>query len=391
MADKKDGNSGTPVFSNIINKVSSALGSANESVKSGVSSVSQTVSSTVSKSTSAVQEVTTAYGLVILVTVVVAIILFIIAFYLYRYMSTRLVRKLSFEIEATRVPIKANQLKVIENAELPTMDNGRRMSYSFWMYIYDLSKFSQKEKFRQVLRFGGSAAGAGSSPAIFLDGERNKLYFRFSNSENDDPFSKRIDALKSITPAVFASGGGSDEQKRAVADMKQVLDNYVMDDQNRKLTFDDAIKIDLATRGIIIEYIPLQRWVHVTVVFNETVNSGKVTVYLDAEVVDSIDNNRTHTLSFDARTIRVNYNSINPKGSGSIYVGGDTASPSGDLGFSGLVSKVRVTNYDLSAKEVKDIYIKGPVDNFAGRFGLPPYGLRSPIYRIGGDQDVSDL
>lgn len=157
-----------------------------------------------------------------------------------------------------------------------------------------------------------------------------------------------------------------------------------------KLTFEDAVLIDLSTRGVVIDYVPLQRWVHVTVVVNETINTGLMTVYLDGEVVKTVNSDSRYRLSY-GKEIPVNFNGVFLEGSGKdIYIGGDMNSTVG-TGFSGLVSKVRFTNYDLNGREVKDIYIEGPVDNLTSRLGLPPYGVRSPIYRIGGNTDTSDL
>lgn len=404
MADKKDGNSGTPVFSNIMSRVSSSLGSANESVKSGVSNVSQTVGSTVSKGASVVQEVTTAYGLIILVTVVVAIILFIIAYYLYRYMSTRLVRKLSYEIEGTATPLKTNKLnKLTATNSLPSADNGRRFTYSFWIYIYDLSKFTQSDSLRHIVSIGGtdSNLGAGSTPSVYLDGMKNKIYFRFKKSRTDtSSFKERIVNIQQLTRENFNGAAPNSQSSpnlyNAYNDIKNIVgsieDTPSGTNDNTPFTFDDAIKLDLSTRGVIIDYVPLQRWVHVAVVYNETVNTGLITVYLDAEVVKTVNSDTYYTLSTsaDSKMIRVNLTDIDPDPAGLIYIGGDDATGN-ILGFSGLFSKLRVTNYDLNAREIKDIYIKGPVNNLAGRFGLPPYGIRSPIYRIGGDQNVDDL
>lgn len=392
MADKQL-NSGTPVFSNIMEKVSSALGSANEAVKSTASNVSSKVSETVSKGTSVVSEATTAYGLIMLVTVVVGIILFVIAYYLYRYVSTRLVNKRSYEVPNTVVPLKANQLNKVSGADIPELDNGRRMSYSFWIYIYDLSKFAVKDDVRHVLHVGAEEP-IGAAPVVYLDGMTNKLYFRFSRSASEASFRSRIKEMMGLnSSSSLASVAAENDMKAAV--QKEVKDKLGAiprgaGNTTTKLTFEDAVLIDLSTRGVVIDYVPLQRWVHVTVVVNETINTGLMTVYLDGEVVKTVNSDSRYRLSY-GKEIPVNFNGVFLEGSGKdIYIGGDMNSTVG-TGFSGLVSKVRFTNYDLNGREVKDIYIEGPVDNLTSRLGLPPYGVRSPIYRIGGNTDTSDL
>ena len=395
MADKQVVNSGTPVFSNIIEKVSSALGSANEAVKSTVSNVSNKVTDTVSKSTAVVSEATTAYGLIMLVTVVVGIILFVIAYYLYRYVSTRLVNKRSYEVPNTVVPIKTNQLSKVSGADIPELDNGRRMSYSFWIYIYDLSKFSVKDDVRHVFHVGAEEP-IGAAPVVYLDGMTNKLYFRFSRSASEASFRSRIKEIMGLdSNKALPSVADQNDYKAAVQkEVKDKLGGVIPrgpGNTTTKLTFEDAILIDLSTRGVVIDYVPLQRWVHVTVVVNETVNTGQMTVYLDGEFIKTVDSvGSRYKLSY-GKELPVNFNGIFLEGSGKdIYIGGDMNSTVG-TGFSGLISKLRFTNYDLNGREVKDIYVEGPVDNLTSRLGLPPYGVRSPIYRIGSNTDTSDL
>jgi len=67
---------------------------------------------------------------------------------------------------------------------------------------------------------------------------------------------------------------------------------------------------------------------------------------------------------------------------GDIWVGGSSTGEAGQ-GFSGLTAKVAFANYDMNASEIYKEYLKGPVDNLTSKLGLPAYGLRSHVYRIG--------
>ena len=52
-------------------------------------------------------------------------------------------------------------------------------------------------------------------------------------------------------------------------------------------------------------------------------------------------------------------------------------------GFAGLISRVSISNFDMNVREVKAKYISGPVDNISSKLGMPAYGVRNPIYKIG--------
>jgi hypothetical protein len=51
-------------------------------------------------------------------------------------------------------------------------------------------------------------------------------------------------------------------------------------------------------------------------------------------------------------------------------------------GFSGLISKFVIYNYDLNKNDVYKEYNKGPLGGLLSSIGIPNYGLRNPIYKI---------
>jgi hypothetical protein len=116
-------------------------------------------------------------------------------------------------------------------------------------------------------------------------------------------------------------------------------------------------------------------------VVNETVNRGYITTYLDGEVVSSISSSDRVTLS-NGTTLSVNYTGLNLSKKGDVYIGGDTYNANIPAGFSGLVGRVVFSNFDMNGQEIKDIYLRGPVENLTSKLGLPAYGVRNPIYKI---------
>jgi hypothetical protein len=164
----------------------------------------------------------------------------------------------------------------------------------------------------------------------------------------------------------------------------------------------DKVNFLNETRGISIDYIPLQRWVHVVLVVNENVTSGgSITAYVDGEVVNTVNSKNTDlsTLSVGGTKIKettivgstptakypvpqFNITNVDLDKKGDIYTGGAVGSTVGP-GFSGMLSMVQFFNYDMNVNDVYTLYQKGPVDNMLAKLGLPAYGVQSPIYRVG--------
>jgi hypothetical protein len=347
-------------------------------VTAAVSAVSEKAQETIAKTTEQVKEMTAKYGLLVLVGIVVAVILFFLAYWLYLYLSTRLTNKLTVTVAETKVPRKGTEVSKIKGGEFPPMSNGNRVTYSFWIYIHDINKFAGTEM-RHVLHFGDQAM-LGASPAVFLDGKLNKMYIRFDKSTGAATnFETRLTEIRSTTstdPAV-------QEEKQAAGYYTTSGANTTYTDLNTNEDKKyDALLIDMSKRGIIIDYIPLQRWVHVAVVVNETVNEGYMAAYLDGELVKSISSVDKIKLS-NGTNIAVSFQNLNLIKAGDLYLGGDIYNTDINKGFSGMVSKVTISNFDLNGEEIKRLYVQGPMDNLSSKLGLPAYGLRSPVYRVG--------
>ena len=156
---------------------------------------------------------------------------------------------------------------------------------------------------------------------------------------------------------------------------------------------DHALDLDFATHGITIDYIPIQRWVHVALVVNEEVNGGIINAYVDGELVkQEISGSRvtreTTVKASTGNTVKLTtlqetreYQGLNLDKPGDVYTGGSTVEDVGP-GFSGLVAGISFYNHDLNAADIYKIYEQGPVDNLAAKLGLPAYGVRSPVYRM---------
>jgi hypothetical protein len=116
-----------------------------------------------------------------------------------------------------------------------------------------------------------------------------------------------------------------------------------------------------------VDYVPLERWVLVTV----TVKEKFLSVFLDDAVVSS-------TMAEDTRGAREQKRvPVLNKTIGSVYVGGGAATADA------YISKLVYYNYALTLRQIQRVYAWGPGSaSFLTRLGLPAYGVRSPVYKL---------
>ena len=261
------------------------------------------------------------------------------------------------------VPASTESYRRFPGKGLPqAAPNGQRLSLSCWIYVSDFSK--NDGNFRHVLHVG-QEDGALASPLLFLDKNRNRLVAWFAKTQSDQ--NADVGALLRQSPgAVKLNGAGS---------------------------------FDVNNHGIVLPYIPQQRWVHVAIVVDETVSATTITGYVDGESVaqtstgdikDSDDGTpaptkRNQYASSADTSSRKDLRRLNlGLSSGDLYTGGDVYSKGG-VGFPGYVSRVAFFNYELNVRDILALYRQGPYP--ASWFGLGAYGLRTPVYRIKTDSD----
>ena len=280
------------------------------------------------------------------------ILLFTISYIIYSYISNKLANKVLWLVPGSKVPILGTSENRISGEGIPTKLNGNRLTFMFWIYINDINEGNGQ--FKHVLHRGDKST-ANASPLVMLDKTESKLYIRFSGSKR-----------------------GVWKKRSVNKNWSQIIKNY----RGRFYSDSDALAADLTNHGIIVDYVPIQRWVHIAVVVNETINQGEISLYMDGELVKHISSNDTEKIN-DHRNFKFSYDfqNLDLNKVGDIYVGGDETSE--NIGFSGLVGKIAFANYDMNARSIHNEYTKGPVDNLASKLGLPAYGVRNPVYRLG--------
>ena len=264
------------------------------------------------------------------------------------------------------VPASTDKYRRFPGKGLPdAAPNGQRLSLSFWVYVSDFSK--NDGNFRHVLHVG-QEDGSLASPLVFLDKNRNRLVVWFAKTRAEKNPADVGSLLRASPAGVALNGDGT------------------------------GTTFDVNNHGILIPYVPQQRWVHVAVVVDETVSATTITGYLDGEAVaqtttgdvldgpdgTSVSAGRNQYAQSPGMASRKDLRGLNlTLSSGDLYTGGDVYGKGG-VGFPGFVSRVSFFNYELNVSDVLALYRKGPYP--ASWFGLGAYGLRTPVYRLTADE-----
>jgi Concanavalin A-like lectin/glucanases superfamily len=213
-------------------------------------------------------------------------------------------------------------------AKLPPTLNGQEYSFSFWLYLVE---YPPMENHALIFCRGGAGQSVDkSNPIVYLDKRTNRLHI----------------AVKTTSPVVSP----------LVADTQgnSILDNVSSASGHMKTT---------------IDYVPLQRWVHVTF----TVQDNLLTSYLDGDIY-TVSNIFDMPRTGGVRPVFAGTN-------GDVYVG---ALPNVNSQAKAFVAKMQFFNFAVMHKDVKTLYAEGPsvVTGMMSRIGLAEYGVRTPVYRI---------
>lgn len=331
-----------------VNKVATeaaekAVETVNNTAKNVSGVVTETLSNSVSNMSDLASNKTVIYGL--LVVVVVAIICSVIIYY---FIVEGVFNKKSVIIEKTKVPIKGYQLSEIDIESFPTSGNGNRRSMTFWIYLNDMN--NGVGRFKRVFSIGKKTDLG--SPVVILDESENKMYISYDSKDR--------------------------EKNLNLSDINELTKNT----SSSSTEWPSSPDIDnLRKYGITIDYIPMQRWVHVAVVVNDGVNGGTMTVYIDGEVAKSVTNGDIVDEKYSSSVKdlnKIDLNNMKLDEGGKLIVGGDGSNGS-TYGFNGLLSKVHIFNYDLNSNDVYKDYSNGPIDSWLAALG---YGVRAPIYKL---------
>ena len=201
--------------------------------------------------------------------------------------------------------------------------------------------------YKNVAYIGDENSLKNRSPYIFLDKNNNKLFVRFSKqditSSGDDSLSNNFENAKSAN------------------DIDNMGDFY-----------------NFISQGITIDYVPIQRWVHIAIVINDIGRSATMSAYVDGDISKMITNGNEMS---ESQGHNYNITNLDLDKDNILYTGGNKTDYN-QPGFSGLISKFSMYNYDLNDRDIYNDYNEGPIDNLLAKLGLGAYGIRSPVYKI---------
>jgi len=336
------------------------IGNSLKNIASTSNQFKDQVSSSTINSVQSVQAFVSSYSnsSILIGLVILVVLALFVSYGLYWLVADKLFNNTVDVILSSNEPLLGTSSTITKAVITPT-GNGFRRSYTFWIYINDMSV--NNGSYKHVLHLSSNSTDTinQSCPFIFLDKNENKLNIRFAADNAYETITTNFTNINSLT------------------------DDY-------------AVK-KFMIQGIQIPYVPLQRWVHIGIVINQTISTTTISCYVDGDISvikSSGDRNDVNgsstgstitnfTLTHNPIIDRVKYENLNLNTTGNLTVGGDNRSnDSGGIGFSGLISKFKSFNYDINQKDIYKDYNEGPVNSLLLNLGLKNYGLRNPVYEL---------
>lgn len=262
--------------------------------------------------------------MMICVILTLLLIVAVITYLVYRFVRKDLTGVVL--VKDTRRLFNQSSPLYIDSTKLPVTANGQQFSFSFWVYI---SSFQVTTNHKLLFTRGSRTALQGCNPIVFMDATTNKLYISLSTN--------RVKAsADDVTLQQIATGTLGDKYLTGV-----------------------------------VEYVPLQRWVHLAF----TVKDRILTLFMDGELytVESVTDTSINSM------LGAPNRPVIGALSGDVAIGSwGRSSP-----MNAYLGRFSFYNYALTQKEVERIYNTGPRgSNVLGAIGLDEYGVRSPVYRL---------
>jgi len=250
--------------------------------------------------------------------------------------------KVTTDIDAFAYPISGSLSKVITMPEKIEEKNNKQMSVSFWFYMkqFDRTNTAIKHIFHIA---DDDKTTDPYSWGMFAEvlGGKNSIRIGF-------PSTSALEST-SVSSSIFGS-------KSSDANLRK---EYLV-----------------ASRGVIIDYIPEDRWVFITITQNNV--NKTIKAYVDGQLVTTRDGKTSMAISSSSTQVPTQFDKVDCPGSKkNIFTG---VYGTGSQGFNGLISSLRFHSWEMNLTEVRKIYRLGPISNIFARLGLPAYVLQSPIY-----------
>ena len=293
----------------------------------------------------------------VLIFGVVCLVTFYVLFHLFKIFKKTDLKTVTFLKKATKIP--SATLKKINDDDIPKLYNGNEYAYSIWMYIEQHNPSSKPK----LIYFRNSEENLiGASPIIYMDPDFVRMHILIKTNSD-------VDINKSF---------------------RNNLQNIH--------TYHDCDYLKLT-----VNYVPMQRWINLIVV----VDNEYIQLFFDGELrkvsditdtsnmIENYNGNHSDEYNEKYKCVDNDDGCCNPKNkccntrsivadSGDMYIGRNDI----DDSVEGFISKVQFFNYAVTIDHARLIYQSGPLHkSIFSYFGLPLYGIRNPIYKLG---EVSD-
>lgn len=250
-------------------------------------------------------------------------------------------------------PIKLDALSStiqVPASDIPKPAVGREYTYSFWLYIDELTQTDNNNKL--LFYRGAKDSITNANTVVMMDGLENRLYFMIQTEGSSLPTLVNGDIRPFITGNLF---------KDMTTSTQTNANKYII---------------------MEVDYVPVQRWVNIICVVDNKI----ITLFMDGEIYSVKTTDELKAIrkpDLDSAGNPKPYNLVINKQSDDIFVGKNTINNKQTL--NGYLSKLEFMNYAISLNQVKTSYNRGPLSGNSGNF-LPSmginYGVRSPLYKL---------
>jgi len=267
---------------------------------------------------------------IIILIIVAMLVLVLIVIYIVQMVKKNKLQNVSLQAKMIALDDRSVVPLSIDASQMSLVTNGQEFSYTFWLILS--SGYDSTSDYKMIMLRGNSVTTAGlyssnANPIILLDKSTNKMY---------------------ICIATSAVSGTSNSAS-------SILSRDPVTNQ-----FNSGYMISA------IDYVPLQRWVYIGVVIQDTT----LYVFIDGDLYSA-------TTVYD---VVGGVGGIRPviKGTNGNVAIGDKINTT-----PGYISKTQFFNYALTQTEMQSQYAAGPTpSSMLSIFGLNNYGVRSPVYQI---------
>jgi len=336
------------VNNGVVNKGSEAINESTKIVSTAVSNIS--IENTKDAIMNAMSDSSSTLYFLIVLLIIAAFVCYIVY---YIIVDTVIIQQ-RILIPGTEMPIICSQHSEYPFTQELDSGNGNKRTYCFWIYIFDIK--AADGQYRHV-----ASIYPNKSDTVFHSVKDSTIYIRLDSKKN---------SLEVRFPPV----------KDGISDTNNLLN----DTKNTFLVNTKGTENKNLVTGVEIEYIPIQRWVHVGIVIND-IGGGSFNIFIDGnytktennQTVSSKDNSSNNRSHYGTNSV-INVAKLNLNNKGFLHVGGEEP----NYGFSGLISKFTIFNYDMNRNDIYKEYSSGPMKGVLASMGLTAYGIRNPIYKI---------